>query len=75
MKQNKNIMKKLSSILLALIFTTSFTMSAQETADNSQKNTETKTEPTGTVDLNTTSVSSIFTRFAISPIAISTIPK
>jgi hypothetical protein len=44
MKQNKNIMKKLSSILLALIFTTSFTMSAQDTADNSQKNIETKTE-------------------------------
>ena len=44
MKQNKNIMKKLSSILLALIFTTSFTMSAQDTADNSQKKTETKTE-------------------------------
>ena len=44
MKQNKNIMKKLSSILLALIFTTSFTMFAQDTADNSQKNTETKTE-------------------------------
>jgi len=37
-------MKKLSSILLALIFSTSFTMSAQDTADNSQKNTETKTE-------------------------------
>ena len=44
MKQNKNIMKKLSSILLALIFTTSFTMSAQDTADNTQKKTETKTE-------------------------------
>ena len=44
MKQNKNIMKNLSSILLALIFTTSFTMSAQDTADNSQKKTETKTE-------------------------------
>ena len=44
MKQNKNIMKKLSSILLALIFTTSFTMFAQDTADNTQKNTETKTE-------------------------------
>ena len=37
-------MKKLPSILLALIFTTSFTMSAQDTADNSQKKTETKTE-------------------------------
>ena len=37
-------MKKLSSILLALIFTTSFTMFAQDTADNTQKKTETKTE-------------------------------
>ena len=37
-------MRKLSSILLALIFTSSFTMSAQDTADNSQKKIETKTE-------------------------------
>ncbi|MDC1063026.1 hypothetical protein OAQ16_01170 [Flavobacteriales bacterium] len=37
-------MKKLSSILLAFFFTASFTMSAQDIADNSQKNTETKTE-------------------------------
>ena len=37
-------MKKLSSILLAFFFATSFTLSAQDIADNSQKNTETKTE-------------------------------
>ena len=37
-------MKKLSSILLAFFFTASVTLSAQDTADNSQKNTETKTE-------------------------------
>ena len=37
-------MKKLSSILLAFFFTASFTLSAQDIADNSQKNTETKTE-------------------------------
>lgn len=44
MKQNKKIMKKLSSILLAFFFAASFTLSAQDIADNSQKNTETKTE-------------------------------
>ena len=44
MKQNKKIMKKLSSILLAFFFVASFTLSAQDIADNSQKNTETKTE-------------------------------
>ena len=45
MKQNKkNNMKKLSSILLASFFAVSFTLSAQDIADNSQKNTETKTE-------------------------------
>jgi Ni/Co efflux regulator RcnB len=44
-KQNKkNNMKKLSSILLASFFAVSFTLSAQDIADNSQKNTETKTE-------------------------------
>ena len=37
-------MKKLSSILLAFFFAASFTLSAQDIADNSQKNTETKTE-------------------------------
>ena len=44
MKQNKKIMKKLSTILLAFFFAASFTLSAQDIADNSQKNTETKTE-------------------------------
>ena len=44
MKQNKKIMKKLTTILLAFFFAASFTLSAQDIADNSQKNTETKTE-------------------------------
>ena len=37
-------MKKLSSILLAFFFAASFTLSAQDIADNSQKNTETNIE-------------------------------
>ena len=37
-------MKKLSSILLAFFFSASTTLSAQDIADNLQKNTETKTE-------------------------------